>query len=64
MLAGYKTLLLSLFVTIVGALETMDPGTITDLVPDKYDGLAIAALGVVIAALRLVTNGPVAGKKE
>jgi hypothetical protein len=56
---GFKTLIVAVGVAAIGLLEQFD---VTTIVPDKYDGLALAGVGVIMAALRLITNTPV-GKK-
>lgn len=57
---GWKTILVALATATIGLLEQFD---ITQIVPDVYDGLALAVVGVVMAGLRLVTSTPV-GKSE
>jgi hypothetical protein len=58
MLKGYKTYLFALFVTVAGALETIDPQIIRNLIPDNFEGVALAAIGLMIAILRTVTTTP------
>ena len=60
MIKGFKTILTGVAVALIGALEALD---ITAIVPDKYDELALAVVGAVMVALRLVTTTPV-GKKD
>ena len=60
---GFKTFLVAGAVMVLGLLEQLTPGTLTQIIPDQYDGFALALLGAVMAGLRLVTNTP-AGKKE
>lgn len=37
-------------------------GVVTALVPDEYKGIAIAAVGLVVAVLRAVTDRPLSEK--
>lgn len=53
---GLRTLLFSLALTAIGLIE--QSGAL-DLVPAKYVGLVVAAIGLITAALRMVTNTPV-----
>lgn len=57
---GYRTLLFSLAVAIVGALESFDW---TDLVPPDQAGLALTAVGVAAAVLRFLTSTPVGARE-
>ena len=57
---GYKTILASLAVILIGVLEQFD---IAQFIPDEFDGLAVAVIGVIMAGLRMVTTTPV-GTKE
>lgn len=57
---GYKTILAAIAVIVMGALEQFD---VTSIIPDQYDGLALAVVGLVMAGLRLITSTPV-GNKE
>jgi hypothetical protein len=59
MLEGKKTLLAALAVMVTGLLEQVDPGTIANMVPAEYSGIALAAVGLVFAVLRFVTKTPV-----
>jgi hypothetical protein len=57
---GYKTILAGAAVTLLGLLEGLD---IVAIIPDKYDELALAIVGALMVALRLITDTPV-GKKD
>lgn len=57
---GWKTIATSVAVVLIGVLEQFD---VAQVVPDQFDGLAIALVGVVMAGLRLVTTTPI-GTKE
>ena len=57
---GFKTIITAVAVAVLGLLDQLN---VADFVPDKYDGLALAAVGLIMAALRLVTTTPV-GQKE
>lgn len=52
---GYKTLAASALITIIGSLQQIG---VINLVPEHFQGVAIAAIGLVMAGLRLVTNTP------
>lgn len=54
-MTGFKTFATSIAVMAIGVLEQLD---ITTIIPDQYDGIAIAAVGLVMALLRLVTSTP------
>lgn len=60
MLKGWKTLAVSLAVTVVGALQTLDWAT---LVTTETAGYVLTGLGIAMAVLRLVTDTP-AGPEE
>jgi hypothetical protein len=53
MLSGYKTAIVSLVITVLGALETFD---FTSLVNEDTAGLIITGIGIVMFALRAITN--------
>lgn len=56
MLKGWKTYVVAFAVTVVGALQAMDWATI---IPDAdVAGWVIFGIGVVMGALRKVTNTP------
>lgn len=57
---GWKTLGTSAVLMLMGLLEQVN---VADIVPDRYDGIALAAVGLLMAVLRLVTSTPV-GKAE
>lgn len=56
MLKGFKTILASVALIVIGVLEQLD---VTELVGEQWTGLALAGIGVVVAALRMVTTTPV-----
>jgi hypothetical protein len=58
-LKGWRTLLLSILLAVVGVLQTADWATI---VAPRYVGPAMLAVAVVVAVLRAVTDTAV-GKK-
>jgi hypothetical protein len=53
---GYRTLVFSLAVALVGVLQTFDWATV--IPPDKA-GLALTVVGVVSTVLRFLTTTPV-----
>ena len=56
---GWKTLAVSLAVAIVGVLQSADW---TDIVPADKVGPVMVGIGVLMAALRIATDGPVGRK--
>lgn len=52
---GFKTLAASAAITIVGLVQ--QSGAV-DLIPANYQGVSIAAIGLLMAGLRMVTNTP------
>lgn len=59
MLKGWKTLLFGGLITMLGGIQATDLATI---VPAQYTGVALGAIGVIIMALRAITDTPVATK--
>jgi hypothetical protein len=58
---GWKTLLFSALVAVLGVLQTAD---LADILGDNA-GPALVIIGAISAALRMVTTGPaVVGKSE
>jgi hypothetical protein len=57
---GYRTLLFSLAVAVVGVLQSFDWATV---VPPEHAGIALTVVGVISAVLRFLTSTPV-GEKE
>jgi hypothetical protein len=55
-LKGWRTLLFSLLVAGIGVLQSTDWATI---VPERYVGPTILAIGLAVAALRVLTTSPV-----
>ena len=53
---GYRTLLFSLAVAVVGVLQSFDWATV---VPPDQAGIALTIIGVVGAVLRVLTSTPV-----
>ena len=60
MLTGYKTLIFGAIVTFLGGIQASDLATI---VPEQWIGVVMAGIGVVVMALRAITNTPVASSK-
>jgi hypothetical protein len=56
---GWKTLLASLAIAIVGVLQATDWTTI---VPPDRVGPVMVGIGVLMAALRAATDGPIGRK--
>ncbi len=56
---GWKTLLASLAIAVIGVLQATDWTTI---VPEDRVGPVMVGIGVLMAVLRAVTDGPM-GKK-
>ena len=50
---GYRTMLAAGLITLLGSLQQIG---IIDLVPQEFRGVSIAAIGLVMAVLRLNTN--------
>ena len=57
---GYRTLLFSLVVAIVGVLQSFDWATV---ISPEHAGITLTAIGVASAVLRFLTSTPV-GEKE
>ena len=55
-MAGWKTFIFGLLVTIFGALETFD---FTSFFGESTGGLITSAIGVIIMVLRAITKTPV-----
>ncbi len=53
---GYRTLIFSSLITIVGSLEQLG---FIQLIPVNYQGISIAFIGLIMAGLRLITNSAV-----
>ena len=56
---GWRTLLVSLAIAIVGVLQSTDWRS---LIPEDRVGPVMVAIGVVMAVLRVATDGPVGRK--
>lgn len=56
-LKGYRTILFSSLTAICGILATIDWGSV---IPVQWAGMAVAAIGLVNAILRFITNTPIA----
>jgi hypothetical protein len=56
---GYRTLLFSLAVAIVGVLQTFDWASV---VPPEQAGIALTAVGIAGAVLRFLTSTPVGAR--
>ncbi|MGD9866714.1 MAG: hypothetical protein AB7U38_01810 [Hyphomicrobiales bacterium] len=57
MLKGYRTLIFGFLISALGANQASDVATI---VPDEWVGVVMAAIGVVVLALRSLTDTAVA----
>ena len=55
-MTGYKTFFVATLITLFGFLEQSN---IVDLIPESYKGVAIAAIGLIMAVLRFMTKTPV-----
>lgn len=53
---GYRTLVFSLAIAVVGVLQTFDWAT---LVSEEHAGIVLTAIGIASAALRFLTSTPV-----
>jgi hypothetical protein len=53
---GYRTLLFSLAVAVVGVLQSFDWATV---IPPEQAGVALTAVGIASAVLRFLTSTPV-----
>ena len=56
---GWRTLAASLAIAMIGVLQTTDWTTI---VPEDRVGPVMVGIGVLMAVLRVLTNGPVGEK--
>ena len=56
---GWRTLAVSLAISVAGVLQSTDW---TTLVPEDRVGPVMVGIGVLMAVLRVVTDGPVGGK--
>ena len=52
-----KTMWFSLALVIFGALEASFP-YLQSIIDQKYYGIILVAIGIIVAILRFVTNGP------
>lgn len=59
-MTGFKTFGASALLMLMGLLEQIN---VADMVPDQYDGMALAAAGLLMAVLRFFTRTP-PGKAE
>lgn len=53
---GYRTLIFSSLITIVGSLQQLG---FIDLIPQEYQGISLAFIGLITAILRYLTTGPI-----
>ena len=67
---GWKTMSFSAFLVILGVVGTVamsiNSEMLTSILPDKYKPFApliLSLIGAVVAALRMVTTGPI-GEKD
>jgi hypothetical protein len=56
---GWRTLLVSLAIAVVGVLQSTDWSA---LVPEDRVGPVMVVIGVAMAVLRILTDGPVGRK--
>ncbi len=61
-MTGYRTLLFSLLISVVGVLQAADW---INIIPQNqtWSGIAMVAVGAIIAALRSVTTTPIGESK-
>jgi hypothetical protein len=62
-IVGYRTLIISSVVTVLGALQGLDW---VNLIPNdpQAAGWVMTAIGVLMASLRVITTGPVGGASK
>ena len=60
-MTGFRTLLFSALVAILGVFEAFDWGLV---IPEKYVGIALIVIGAIIAYLRKITTTPIGKKVE
>lgn len=53
---GYKTLIASGLITVIGFLQQSG---VVDIIPEHFQGVTIAGIGLVMALLRLYTSTPI-----
>jgi hypothetical protein len=56
---GYRTLLFSLAVSMIGVLQSFDWASV---VPPEHAGIALTVVGVAGAIMRFLTSTPVGAK--
>lgn len=57
---GYKTIIFAVLLAVLGGIQTAD---LAVLVPERYVGLAMLAIGAIVAALRILTDSPIGGPR-
>jgi hypothetical protein len=57
---GYRTLIFSLAVAVVGVLQTFDWASV---VPAEHAGAALTIVGIAAAILRVFTSTPIGAKE-
>lgn len=57
---GYRTLLFSLAVAVVGVLQSFDWASV---IPPEHTGIALTIVGLAGAVLRFLTSTPVGAKE-
>lgn len=57
---GYKTIIFAVLLAVLGGIQTAD---LVVLVPERYVGLAMLAISAIVAALRIMTTGPLGGTR-
>lgn len=58
---GFKTLIFGAIIAALGGIQATDLATI---VPDKFIGIVMASIGVVVMVLRAFTNTPALTSNE
>lgn len=56
---GWRTLLFSSIIAVIGVLEAFDWAVI---IPEQYEGVALAIIGAGFAYLRKITTTPLGAK--
>ena len=56
---GYRTLIFGALITLLGGIEAAD---LAHVVPEQWNGVVLAGIGLVVMVLRTLTNTPVLSK--
>ena len=62
-LKGWRTLIFAAIVAVAGVVQTFDWASVIPQ-DQKWSGIAMLAVGAIIAALRYITNTPIGEKTE